>query len=329
MALNREWHPDTKRQEVCDESGNVPFEMIYEVEGDLVPLDRILYGVEVDRFELSPALQENKRTLIDQRLELLNKRYEKAVEKWREEGTGDEPPRPQVFDGALVGASSWGTVDYQGESHLALKFRTTSYFDYMVTRDGDLDLQMEERALPLGMCGVLLAYNEELDQDLMIYTQRTTKVEAYSGFNHVAGGMMAPSKWDIPYPAGQWNKELFEEGGMIAGEVRIEGVNGMALDRHFVHPEVFHQGRLVANFGDIFVLQDDNDLKPKRETDKEVNFKWVEWKADEVKNVLLADRWVPTGWGNVWVAGRRAFGNDWAEDVRAEYRDHMGQMFNM
>jgi len=269
-------------------------------------------------------------------------KYQAALDQWEQGGKeGDRPSKPSFFDGPLVRVMPSETYltfnPKTGERLLVIPVGRTSYFEYVATRDLDPEKYPEEqRATPLAVCGVVTAKDRN-GQKYMIYTVRTPKVETYRGFFHVVGGMLTRPDRDIVNPTAAWLKELEEEAGIKPEEVIVEGSLGLVVDTYFFHPELTHIAKLAVDLEEIFNREGIN-LRPKRETDKEVELRVIPWERGVVRALIVGEKvsggdlyltpwvsdkrpWVPTGLGNLLLAGGVCFGYEWFEQTSEEYRE--------
>lgn len=321
-------------REVLKEDGSPTFEFLHIPEQGLWPLSQVAFTVSESKLQLPEEIVSRKEGLISQREAELAGRYQIALEKWRQAGSaGDAPPEPSFFDGPLVRVipnEIFTTSDNKGNPLLVIPLGRTSYFDYVATRDlNQSRYSQESMALPLGMCGVLTALDRK-GQEQMIYSVRTTRPESYQEFFHVVGGMLARPDWDMANPTGAWIKELKEEAGIWSEEVEIEGSLGVVMDTYWPHPEFTHKARLGVVLEDVFD-QEGVNLRPKRETDKEVILRSVPWRPEIIKALIIGEKiedgdedlrpWVPTGLANLLLAGRVDFGQEWFEQTLKAYKE--------
>lgn len=320
--------------EIVKEDGRPTFEFLHIPENGFWRLSQIAFTVSENPFTLTPEIAARKEAAINRKKEELKANYLKVYNKWEAGGRqGEPPPYPSFFDGKLVRLlpnDVYTTTNPKREQIVVLPEGETSYFDYVATRDLDQKkYPQEQMAMPLTMCGVLIAENRD-GQKYMIYTVRTTKPESYQRFFHVVGGMLAKPRWDMANPTGAWIKELGEEAGIDQNDIETDGSLGLVKDTYWPHAEVTHKARLVIPMEEVFT-QNGVNLKPANTTDKEVELRAIMWKPELVRALILGEKvasgdqdlrpWVPTGLANLLLAGRIDFGQEWFNKTLKAYRE--------
>jgi hypothetical protein len=324
------WVIDTKRSELVSKNGGSPFELSHVPESGLIVSPNILY-IKSDRsLVLHPGISDKKSELIKRRIQLINDRHAKSMKDWEDSGSIGEPPqKAEFFDNRLARVDvSEATID-QEESSMLIPLGECTYFDYVVTRDNSDLLSKDSLALPLGVCGVLIGRIPDYG-NYLVYTARK-KVDAYSEYLHVVGGMLSytdSKSSNLPNPTSLVIQELHEEAGVNENEVQVLGSCGLVVDTHYYHPELTYLSVLNVPLNTIFEMEG-TKLLPKRKTDKEVELRAVPWTREHVRGLILGQivtggdtdlrPWVPTGLANVLLAGKLSFGNEWYNQVSSEY----------
>lgn len=324
-----DWVIDINRSELLSPNGVSPFELSHIPESGLIVTPDILYARSNRSYLLDPSMLTKKNELIQRRLETIRDRHTKQLVDWKEKGSIGEPPQmTPFFDNKLARVDADEVV-------LMLPIGECTYFDYVATRDNS-ELLPKDSALPLGVCSVLIGRIPDCG-NYLVYTARK-KVDAYSEYLHVVGGMLSYENGDssvLPNPTNLVIQELHEEAGVNENEVQVLGSCGLVVDTHYYHPELTYLSVLHTSLCDIFETEG-TKLLPKRKTDKEVELRAVPWTRQHIRGLILGQSiqggdtdlrpWVPTGLANLLLAGKLSFGDEWYNQVSSEYNSMLSRL---
>ncbi len=329
-------------REVVHEDGRPTFEIRIAPEKGkgLFPVSSVGYSHAETQYEMPAEAANEKERIIAERVANLEADYQVAMKVWNEGGkVGAIPTRTLFFESQLVRVVPEEVKrvhDTDGNEGIVVPSGETSYFDYVATRGlNQTQYSHKDMALPLSMCGVLLAKDAE-GKDYMIYTVRTTKNESYAGFFHVVGGMMNRPEGSLGSPSLSWLQELREEAGLRPEDIgleNIDGITGFVNDTHWPHPEITHMATLPGQLETHFEKEGVR-IRPLRKTDKEVTLRAIPWTPEHLRALVIGEKieggdqdlrpWVPSGIANVLLSGKVAFGEAWYKETLQEYTARIG-----
>lgn len=331
-----QWSVPVNPREIVDERGDPTFRIVAVPERGIVPAKQIVITNSPSSLILPPAISQKKAELIQKRKDVLAKRHADAMEKWRQSGSQGEPPASPLFHDAHLLRVLPEDVsidrDVAGNETLTLAASPTTYFDYVVTRDGELP--KEHRAMPLACCGAM-QIEDGAGKKYALVTMRTDKVEVYPHCLHVVGGMI--SRDDPSKPVTDWwLEEVREETGVQPDELEMQGCVGVALDTHLPHTELMFLAKIRPQLEELFEKHEgSNIIIPRRKTDKEVQFMAVPLDPDAIQALLTGESadgrpWVPTGLANMLLAGKLWFGQaeDWYTETMFSYRKKIATLLH-
>lgn len=332
------WSVPVNQREIVDERGDPTFQFIALPKSGLVPGESIVIEDSPSALVLPPDILRRKEDLIAQRKTVLEKRHADAMTKWIQNGSQGEPPAPALFHDAHLLRVLPEDVslrrDSDGIEQLVLQASKTTYFDYAVTRSGELP--KEHMAMPLACCGAI-QIQDEMGKRYALMTIRTERVEVYPHCLHVVGGMISrddPSKSATDW----WLEEVRQETGVRPDEVEMQGCLGVALDTHLPHTELLYLGTMRPKLEELFERKEEsNEVIPKRKTDKEVRFIAIPMTPESIEALVTGESvngssdtrpWVPTGLANMLLAGKHWFGSNerWYQETVSRYREKIATL---
>ena len=254
-----------------------------------------LYRPDQLTIAYDPALRMPKTAAIADWMECL----------WQEKLAQAKAQRTRLFDAPLfrfVSAQALG-------DQLTVTIGDTSYKEYVTTRVPEFALAHPRQDLgnALSVCSVIETSDE------IILLEKRQGVDVYVGRYHVIGGFfertLDTDQGEQPDPFAAMRREIREETGIQAGDIRDQYCLGVVYDVTTPHAELCFLTRLYIPLAEVH--------KRQPEDDEIQHLLSLPVTAESLRTFLLDHQGniSATGEPNLILYGRWKFGVMWYEDV--------------
>src|SRR5579859_1625864 len=179
-------------------------------------------------------------------------------EQWQEQMRLAMKRGTKLFDTPLFRFIAARTeTDGAGDTILQLMLGDTSYKEYVTTRSQEFAQRYpgHEVGNPLAVCSVVET------SDGAILLDKRQGVDVYVGRYHVIGGFFEhlDSILDAPDPFGAMRREIREETGIQADDIREQHCLGVVYDLHVPHAEMCFLTRLHIPLAEVWQRTPEED----------------------------------------------------------------------